>query len=149
KAEIDEAVEPKGFGGSGGKGMPLFWAVRFHAGAKKQELSVTPEGVLIRLPRPVEVNDLPKAGADAVAKAAPGETIKSAEKNEVRATMQYVALDKPHVQQYAIDVSKEGKTTRFVVSPDGKSVKATDIRAEKKADKPEKELDIPAKAAKA
>jgi hypothetical protein len=25
KAEIDEVAEPKGFGGSGGKGTPLFW----------------------------------------------------------------------------------------------------------------------------
>jgi hypothetical protein len=149
KAELDDVVEPKGFGGSGGKGTPLLWIVRLHEGAKKQELSVTPEGVIIRLPTPVEVADLPKAVADAVAKAAPGETIKSAEKNEMRATMKYVALDKSHVQQYAVDVSKEGKTTRYLVSPDGKSARATDIRAEKKADKPEKEFDVPAKAAKA
>jgi hypothetical protein len=149
KAEIDEAVEPKGFGGSGGKGTPLFWSMRFHVGAKKHELAVTPEGLIIRLPTSVEINDLPKAVAEAVAKAAPGETIKSAEKNEMRATMKYVALEKPLVRQYAIDVSKERKTTRFIVSPDGKSAKPADIRAEKKADKPEKELDIPAKAAKA
>ena len=87
KAEIDEAAEPKGFGGSGGKGTPLFWTVRFHSGAKKQELSVTPEGVIIRLPIPVQVNDLPKAVAAAVARAAPGETVKSAEKHEMRATL--------------------------------------------------------------
>jgi hypothetical protein len=149
KAEIDEAVEPKGFGGSGGKGTPLFWIVRFHVGKDKQELSVTPEGVIIRLPTVVEVKDLPQAVADAVAKAAPGETIKSAAKNEMRATLKYVALDKSFVQQYAIDVSKDGKTTRLLVSPDGKSAKATNIAAEKKADKPAKELDIPAKAAKA
>jgi hypothetical protein len=149
KAEIDEVAEPKGFGGSGGKGTPLFWSVRLHTGDRKQELSVTSEGLIIRLPTPVEVNDLPKAVADGVAKAAPGETIKNAEKNEMRATLKYVAFDKPHVQQYAVDVSKDGKTTRYVVGADGKSVKATDIRAEKKADKPEKELDIPAKAAKA
>ncbi len=149
KAQMDEAAEPKGFGGSGGKGTPLFWTVRFHAGKKKQELSVTPEGVIIRLPVPVEVKDMPKLVADAVAKAAPGETVKSAEKNEMRATLKYVALAKARVQRYAIDVSKEGKTTRFTVSPDGKSARATGIRAEKKADKPAKEIDIPAKAAKA
>src|SRR5262245_21439460 len=140
KAEIDEAVEPKGFGGSGGKGTPLFWTVRFHTGKNKQELSVTSEGVIIRLPTAVEVNDLPKAVAAGVAKAAPGETIRSAEKNEMRATLKYVALDKPQVQQYAIDVRKDGKTTRFLVSPDGKRAKATEIRAEKKAEKPDKEL---------
>jgi len=149
KAEIDEAAEPKGFGSSGGKGTPLFWIVRLHTGAKKQELSVTPEGVILRLPTTVEVKDLAKTVTDAIAKAAPGETIKSAERNEVRATMKYVALAKPQVRQYAVDTSKDGKMTRFVVSPDGKTAKPTDIRAEKKAEKPEKELEIPAKAAKA
>jgi hypothetical protein len=149
KAEIDEAVEPKGFGGSGGKGRPLFWTVRFHTGKTKQELSVTPEGVITRLPIPVKVNDLPKAVADAVTRAAPGETVKSAHKNEVRATLKYVALDKPQVRQYAIDVSKDDKTTRLVVSPDGKSARTTTIKAVKKAVKPARELDIPAKARKA
>lgn len=149
KAEIDATAEPEGFGGSGGKGMPLFWIVRFHTGERRQELSVTPEGVIIRLPVPVEAKDLPKPVADAVAKAAPGGAIQLAEKQEMRATMKYVALDQPQVQQYAIDVSKDGKTTRFVVSPDGKSAKATEIRTEKKFDKPAKELDILAKAAKA
>jgi hypothetical protein len=149
KAEIDEVTEPKGFGGSGGEGTPLFWSIRLHTGDRKMELSVTSDGLIIRLPTPVEVNDLPKAVADAVARAAPGETMKSAEKYEMRATLKYVALDKPNVQQYAVDVSKDGKTTRYVVSPDGKSAKPTEIRADKKADKPEKELDIPAKAAKA
>jgi hypothetical protein len=149
KAEIDEAVEPKGFGGSGGKGTPLFWSVRFHVGEMKQEVSVTPEGVIIRLPIPVAAKDLPRPVADAVAKAAPGEKIRRAEKQEMRATLKYVALPKAHVRQYAIDVSKDGKATRFVVSPDGKNVRTTAIRAEKKADKPAKELAIPAKAAKA
>jgi hypothetical protein len=149
KAEIDEAVEPKGFGGSGGKGMPLFWTVRFHTGPTRRELAVTPEGIIIRLPVPVDIKDLPRAVAAAVARAAPGEMVKSAEKNEVRATLQYVALDKPRVRQYALDVSKDGKTTRFVVSPNGKSIRATKIQAEKKAAPPKKELDIPAKAAKA
>ena len=137
QAEIDEAAEPKGFGGSGGKGTPRFWTVRLHSSAKEQELSVTPEGVIIRLPRPVEVNDLPEAVTDAVAKAAPGETIKSAERNEMRATMKYVALAKPQVRQYAVDMSKDGKMTRFLVSPDGKNAKPTNIAAEKKAEKPE------------
>jgi hypothetical protein len=149
KATIDEAVEPKGFGGSGGKGTPLFWTVRFHTGEKKQDLSVTPEGIVIRLPVPVAVKDLPRPVADNVAKAAPGETVRRAEKQEVRATLKYVALARPQVRQYTIDViSKDGKK-RFAVSPDGKSIKATALRTEKKADKPAKELDIPAKAVKA
>jgi hypothetical protein len=149
KADVDEAVEPKGLFGSGGKGKPLFWNVRFHVGDNKQELSVTPEGVIIRLPVPVAIKDLPKAIADAVAKAAPGEKVQRAEKQELRATLKYVALDRPQVRQYTVDVSKDGKTTRYTVSPDGKTVKASDIKPEKKSEKPAKELDIPAKAAKA
>src|SRR5262249_55490204 len=123
--------------------------VRFRTGAKKQELSVTPEGVIIRLPLLIEVKDLPKPVADAVAMTAPGETVKSAEKNEMRATLKYVAFDKARIQKYAIDVSKDGTKTRFIVSPDGKSAKAATIAAEKKADKPAKEFEVPAKAAKA
>jgi hypothetical protein len=149
KAEIDEVGEPKGFGGSGGKGTPLFWSIRLRIAEKKTELSVTPEGVIIRLPAAIEVNDLPKAVTDAIAKAAPGETVKNAEKHEVRATLKYVALEKPRVQRYAVDVNKDGKSRRYLVSPDGKSVHATEIRPEKKADMPAKEFDTPAKAAKA
>jgi len=149
KAEIDEISEPKGFGSSGGKGTPLFWSVRLHTGAKKHDLSVTPEGVIIRLPIPIEIKDLPKLVAEAVAKVAPGETVKSAEKNEMRATLKYVALDKARVQRYAVDLNKDGRTTRFVVSPDGKSANATAVAADKKADKPAKEFEVPAKAAKA
>jgi len=149
KAEIDAVVEPEGFFGSGATGTPMFWLVRCKNGAKKQELSVTSEGVIIRLPIPVEFKDLPKAVSAAVAKAAPGETVKSAEKNEMRATLSYVALDKARVQKYAIDVSKDGKTSRFTVSPDGKSANPAAIPAEKKADKPAKEFDVPVKAAKA
>jgi len=84
-----------------------------------------------------------------VANAAPAEKVVSAERNEMRATMKYVALDKPIVQQYAVDVTKDGSTTRHVVSPDGKTAKTSDVPAEKKADKPEKELEIEPKAAKA
>jgi len=122
---------------------------RVHTGAKRHVLSVSPEGVIIRLPIPIEIKDLPKPVADAVAKAAPGETVKGAEKQEMRATLRYVALDKASVQRYAIDMIKDGKTKRFFVSPDGKSVKAIEIAAEKKASKPAKEFDVPAKAAKA
>src|SRR5436305_14726051 len=79
-AEIDEATEPKGFGGSGGKGEPMFWIVRFRT-KMKRELSVLPDGTIIRFPIPVEAKDLPKAVADGVARAAPGAKILDAEKN--------------------------------------------------------------------
>src|SRR5262249_24718476 len=78
RAEIDEVAEPRGFGGSGGKGTPLFWTVRFHTGDRKHELSVIPDGTIIRLPVPVKPADLPKPVADAVARAAPGATVRGA-----------------------------------------------------------------------
>jgi hypothetical protein len=153
KAEIDEATEPKGFGGSDGKGTPLFWSVRFHVGEKKQELSVTPEGAIIRMPTPVEPKDLPKPVADAVAKAEPKATVRGAENNEMHATMKYVALDKPQIQQFALDVVKDDKRSRVTMNADGGNVKVTELKEEKKdpAEKPaekQKEIDIPERAAK-
>jgi hypothetical protein len=152
KAEIDAVAEPKGFGTSGGKGTPMFWEVHGHAGDRKLDLSVTPEGTIIRVPTPVEVKDLPKPVADAVAKAAPGATIKGAEKNEMRATIKDVPLDKPQVQRYEIIVVKDGKRSRVTMNADGGNAKVTEIKDEKKDDKkeePGKEIDIPEKAAKA
>jgi hypothetical protein len=152
KAEIDEVAEPRGFGGSGGKGSPLFWSIHFHVGDKKQELSLTPEGTIIRLPIAVDVKELPKDVTDAVAKAEPKATIRSAEKNEVRAIMKYVALDKAQVQEYMIDVSKDGKRSRVTMSGQGDNVKVMELKDDKpkeQDDKPaQKEIDIPEKAAK-
>jgi hypothetical protein len=152
KGEIDEVAEPKGFGGSGGKGMPMFWSVKFHVGDKKHELSVLPDGTIMRLPTPVGVKDLPKPVADAVAKAAPDATIKSAERNEMRVTLKYVALEKPQVRQYVIDVVKDKKRSRVTMTGDAKDVRVTELKDEKKepakGDTPAgKEIDIPEKAA--
>jgi hypothetical protein len=158
KAEIDEVAEPKGFGGSGGKGTPMFWNVRFHVADKKQELAVLPDGTIMRLPTRVEIKDLPAPIAEGVAKATPGAAVRNAEKNEMRTTLKYVALDKPRVLQYSIDVVKDDKRSRITMSAEGGSVKVMEIKDEKKApkadgDKPaekdkEKEIDIPGKAAK-
>jgi hypothetical protein len=151
-AAIDEVAEPKGFGGSGGKGTPMFWSVRFHVGDKKHELSVLPDGTIMRLPTPVAVKDLPRPVADAVAKAAAGATVRSAEKNEMRATLKYVALDKPQVLQYAIDVAKDGKRSRVTTDGEGGNVKVTELKdkaAEPAAKEKDKDIDIPEKAAKA
>ena len=151
KAEIDDVSEPKGFGGSGGKGTPMFWSIRFHVGENKQELSVLPEGAIIRLPVPIEVKDLPKAIAEGVEKTAAGAKVLSAEKHEMRATMKYVALDKAQVRQYVIDVVKDEKRARVTMNGDGSNAKVAELKEEKKdapANKPgEKEINIPEKAA--
>lgn len=150
KGEIDEVAEPKGFGGSGGKGTPMFWSVKFHVGEKKYELSVLPDGTIMRLPTPVEAKDLPKPVADAVAKAAPDATIRSAEKNEMRVTLKYVAFDKPQVRQYVIDVVKDKKRSRVTMTGDAKDVKVTELKDEKESGTKAvpKGIEVPEKAAK-
>lgn len=149
KGVIDDVAEPKGFGGSGGKGTPMFWVVRFHVGEKKHELSVLPDGIIFRLPIDIDVKDLPQAVADGIAKAAPGATIRGAEKNEVRATMKYVALDKAIPQQYSIDVVKDDKRSRVTMTGTGGNAKVTELKEAKKDGKQpdKKEIDIPEKAA--
>ncbi len=155
KAEIDAVAEPKGFGSSGGKGTPLLWSVSFHVGDKKQELSVTPEGTIIRLPITLEIKDLPEPVAKAAAAAAPGAKIKSAVKNEMRATLKYVALEKPNVQQYGIEVVKDKKRSLVTMNASGGNVQVKELKDEPIKDKGEKpgddpkEIDIPEKAAKA
>src|SRR5262245_13639801 len=154
KAEIDAVAEPKGFGGSGGKGTPMFWSVRFHVGEKKYELSVLPDGTIMRFPATVEVKNLPKPVADGIAKAAPGWTVQSVEKNEMRVTLKYVADEKPHVLQYTIDVVADKKRSRITMTGAAGNVKVAEITEPKndpaKGNKPdEKEIDIPEKAAKA
>jgi hypothetical protein len=151
KAEIDEAAEPKGFGGSGGKGTPLFWSVRFHVGEKKHELSVLSDGTIMRMPVEVKAAEIPKAVAEGVGKAAPGATIKGAIKNEMRATLKYVALDKAQVQSYAIEVVKDKKRSQVNMDAKGGNVKVVALKGEDKPSdkKEEKEIQIPEKAAKA
>jgi hypothetical protein len=152
KSQIDEVAEPKGFGGSGGKGTPLFWSVRFHTGDEKHELAVIPDGTIMRLPIPVKPADLPKPVARGVEKAAAGATVKRAVKNEIRATLKYVALDHADVRQYAIDVKKDGKRSRVTMDAKGGNAKVTALPKEKKEageDKKEDKKKVPPEAAKA
>src|ERR1051326_5175637 len=155
KGELEDVAEPRGFGSSGGKGDPLYWNVQLHVSDKKLELAVTPEGTIVRVPTAVEVKDLPKPVAEGIAKAAPDGKVKSVEKSEMRATMKYVAIDKPEIQQYVIDVAKDDKRSRITMSGDGGNAKVAEIKEDKKDDKgsksdeKEKEIDIPEKAAKA
>jgi hypothetical protein len=96
--------------------------------------------------------------ADGVARAERKAAVRGAERNEVRATMKYVALDGPQVWQYVIEAARDGKRWRVTMNGEGGDVKATELKEEKKeekkdkGDKPadkEKEIDVPEKAAKA
>jgi hypothetical protein len=105
--------------------------------------------------KPIDPKDLPKEITDAVAKKAPGATVTKAQKQEIRHTMKYVALDKPRVQKYQATLVKDDKRIRVQLAPDGKVLnqrESADKPADKKEapadDKKEKEIDIPAKASK-
>jgi hypothetical protein len=99
---------------------------------------------------PVDPKDLPREITGAVAKQAPGASIKKAEKQEIRLTLKYVALNQPKVQWYQATVTKDGKQLRLQFAPDGKKRHVQQLTAGKGAPiKAGKEIDIPAKASKA
>jgi hypothetical protein len=106
----------------------------------------------MRFPTTVEVKDLPKAVTEGIAKALPDAKVKSAEKNEMRATLKYVALDKPQARLYRIDVVADKKRSRITMNGEADDVKVTELKEKDEPEgknKPdEKEIDIPAKAAK-
>lgn len=100
----------------------------------------------------VEVKDLPKAITDGAAKSAPGATIKKAKKQEIKHTLKYVAMDKPKVQWYQATVVKDDKRVRVQLAPDGKVMGTKPVAGKKEKEKEKddkKEIEIPAKAAKA
>jgi hypothetical protein len=102
----------------------------------------------------VDLKDLPKAVSDGAAKHAPGAAIKKAQKQEIKHTLKYVAFDKPKVQWYQATIVKEDKRVRVQFAPDGKVMSTRPVAEKKEAkDKKDaevtKEIEIPAKAAKA
>jgi hypothetical protein len=131
KAEIDAVEQPKGFGADPKGESPLFWTVRIHAGDEKHELSVTPDGTIIRLPTALDEKDLPKAVREGLAKAAPEAKVQKVEKQETRATLRYRALEEP-VVVYDLVVSNEEKKVQFYVLPNGIILKNTPMKEEKR-----------------
>ncbi|OAI54357.1 hypothetical protein AYO44_03555 [Planctomycetaceae bacterium SCGC AG-212-F19] len=102
----------------------------------------------------VEPKDLPKEITEAATKKVPGASIKKAQKQEIRHTMQYVAFDKPKVQSYQATIVKDDKRSRVQLAPDGKVLSTRPVAAKDGAqDKiapadDKKEIDIPPKASK-
>jgi hypothetical protein len=142
KAVIDAVEQPKGFGADPKGEAPLFWSVQFHVGEDKRELSVTPDGVIVRFPQAVEVKDLPEKVKDALNKAAGDAKVRKVERQETRAAIRYAALEKPEVVYFA-DIVKGDKTTRVQAAADGTILSSTAVKEEKK---PAKEEDKPAPA---
>jgi len=131
KAEIDAVEQPKGFGADPKGESPLFWTIRIHAGDETQEISVTPEGTIIRLPIVVDEKDLPKPVRQSLAKAAANAKVQKVEKQETRATLKYAALEKPEAV-YSVMVAKDEKKFQLQVAADGTILKNSPAKEEKK-----------------
>jgi hypothetical protein len=105
---------------------------------------------------PVDPKDLPREITTAVAKLAPGASVKKAQKQEIRLTLKYVALDQPKVQWYQATVTKDDKRLRLQLAPDGKKRAVQQLAAGKETPNTKKaparagkEIDIPPRASKA
>jgi hypothetical protein len=104
----------------------------------------------------VDPKDIPRQIAEAAAKNAPGASITRAQRQEIRHTMQYVAIDRPRVQWYQATIVKDGKRLRVQLAPDGKQLSRREVAdreaAKGKEEAPadsRKEIDIPPRASKA
>jgi hypothetical protein len=136
KAEIDAVEQPKGFGSDPKGEAPLFWTIRLHVKDDKQELSVTPEGLIIRFPTTVNLKDLPEKIKDGLAKRPPVESVVKIEKQETRASIRYAALEKPEISYHLLVVAKDDKKVSIRAAADGTILQQTPV---KDAKEPEKE----------
>src|SRR5262249_18544338 len=119
-AEIT-GVEIVGYSDGTGTMEVLNYEVEYTLKGVEHELNVTPDGVIIYLAVPVEVKDLPRAIADALAKEVPDGTVKSASRVETRAGLKFVALDKPKVLYVATLDEKDKSLVKL--REDGSGVK--------------------------
>jgi hypothetical protein len=85
----------------------LWYEVEFFVGGVKHEFNATPDGIVIDYRKTIPASDLPKAVADAIAKAIPDGRIEEVTKSETRAGPRFVGLDRPIVV-YEIQPRGEG-----------------------------------------
>jgi hypothetical protein len=109
----------------------LNYEVEFELKTVEHELNVTPEGVIIHLTLPVETKDLPKAVTEALAKEVPDGKVQNASKEETRAGLKFVALEKPRVI-YVATVESKGVKSSIKLRPDGTAIKEVDPFGKKK-----------------
>jgi len=86
-------------------------------GKAEASIDVAEDGTVIAVETPIEAKDLPKAAADAIAKAAPG-AIKEILKEEVQAKIKLVKLSDARIV-YEVDVTKDGTKGELDVAADG------------------------------
>ena len=88
---------------------------------KEIEVTVSPDGVIVEVETEVAMKDLPKAVADAIAKAAAGAKVEEIEREETRAVVRdgkLVKLDQPKIT-YEAEFLKDGKEVEVEVAADG------------------------------
>ena len=110
--------------------------------ADQGEIEVTLDGTVLDIATIITMEDLPKAAAEVIRKAAEGATIKRVEKSEVRAEIKeegdkgkIVKLDSPRYV-YEAELVKGDQTGEIEVDADGKVIEALKWDAK---DSPEKD----------
>ena len=101
-------------------GLDLFEAELPQDG-KEIEVLVSPDGVIVEVETEVAMKDLPKAAADAIAKAAAGAKVEEIEREETRAVVRdgkLVKLAQPKIT-YEAEFLKDGKQVEVEVAADG------------------------------
>lgn len=98
------------------------YEANLRSGKMKKEVTLTAAGEILEIETPMATCDLPKAVADAVAKAAPGAKITEAASEEVLADAKLGKLAAPKVT-YKVEVQKGGKEGEMTLSPEGKVLK--------------------------
>ncbi len=159
-AVVSEVSVPKDFGADAGDGQVLFWSIKLRSHQTDKELRVTPDGLIVLLPRPIEEGELPSPVRDAVNREAAGATVLRRERQETRATLRYTALARPEVS-YIANVSAAGASKRLELTADGQLQHSIDLGSHDEAgqeaeespkpssDQEPKEADVPSDAARA
>ena len=83
------------------------------------EVLVTSDGQIVAAESEIGKDDLPAAVAAAVAKHAGDAEIKEIEKAEIRAALQFVALETPQVV-YEVEFLRDGREVELKIDADGK-----------------------------
>lgn len=155
-AAVRAVSAPRGFGADAEDGSALFWVVGFRSKDADHQLNVTPEGVVILLPRTVEAAELPAPVAAALSQETAGAKLLRLEKQEMRATLRYAALAQPAVC-YVATLAQSGESKRLEIAPDGRVLHSTSLgnggesgeEAPPVQDPAAKQAEVPAEAAKA
>jgi hypothetical protein len=118
---VVQAVENVAYDDGTGNVEAIYYEVEFPLNGKPKTVLATPDGVILQLNAPAEVKAAPEAVLKAAAEKIPGAAIKAVTREETRAGLKFVALDKPRVV-YVADLEGTDKERSVRFAPDGKKV---------------------------